>query len=400
MARIAWFPHPSRVIIGQTPPTPEGTLPKGFSLREGEVSDKLSWMQSLLNRIWYRNAPWWTQPLEIPLAFASLFYGWGVRRDQVRKISRVRRLPRPVLSVGNLTVGGTGKTPVVQFLAREALRTGRRPAILSRGYGIEVRDPLRVDPDQGDWRRYGDEPLMLARLSPDVAVWIGKDRFAAGMRALEEDPRIEFFLLDDGFQHRQLFRDLDLVLVDGRRGWGNGRLLPWGPLREPSSALSRADRIGWVMKDSHTPTEIRPPLEPGRSFRIDLGPVGWNWMGTPASFPLSDLPRNRPAHLVSGIGAPESFERTARECGMEVFRHSRFPDHHPFSQREMQNLQEQSRSEGTCLVTTEKDASRMVSLPMIWTEDSRPIIIQLGLKTGDGTDSLKEIVKIIVDHEK
>ena len=152
------------------------------------------------------------------------------------------QLPAPVVSVGNLTVGGTGKTPVVACLARLLQDRGKRVAILSRGYGGQSRNVTCISDGQHTYKKppeVGEEPYWLARTLPGVAVYTGACRYAAGLAAWQEF-KPDLFLLDDGFQHFQLYRDLDLVLLDAAAPFGNGYLLPRGPLREPLTALAAA----------------------------------------------------------------------------------------------------------------------------------------------------------------
>lgn len=357
-------------------------------------------MSGLLESIWYGQAPIWARPLEIPLALSSLVYRAGMRLDQRLKTSSVKSLPRPVLSVGNLTVGGTGKTPVIQFLAQTAVDLGAQVCILSRGYGGKAGSSVRVEADRSDWSEVGDEPLLLARSVPQASVWVGSDRYEAGRMALDKSPSIALFLLDDGFQHRRLKRDFDLVLIDEARGFGNGRLLPWGPLREPISALGRADRVVLVSKAGSTASTRSIPALETESIRIELGTIGWSTFTAPTPRPFTDLPPSTPVRLVSGIGNPDAFEKTAISCGLEVRGCSVFPDHHPFTLAEIERIRDLCRGEGSRLATTAKDAVRMEKLPLKWTEDDLPVIIQLGLKYGDGSDKLKDILKSLLHQQR
>ncbi|MEE9234788.1 MAG: tetraacyldisaccharide 4'-kinase, partial [Candidatus Acidoferrales bacterium] len=188
---------------------------------------------------------WLLWPLEVLyrifLRARAAAYGRGWLRRE--------RLPGKVVSVGNLTVGGTGKTPMVIHLARWLRQRGLHVAVLTRGYGRREHQPLVIN-GLGQVSQYrselmGDEAILLARRLPDVTIGIGADRVALGRRIVEmESPRPpEVFLLDDGFQHLRVARDLDLVLVDARNPFGNGAVLPAGPLREPRRALARADVI-------------------------------------------------------------------------------------------------------------------------------------------------------------
>ena len=173
-----------------------------------------------------------------------------------RGVLRCRALGVPVVSVGNLTVGGTGKTPAVELAVRTLLELGRRPAVLSRGYGrrgggIQVvadGTSIRLDADEG-----GDEPFLLARRLPGVPVVVGAHRYAAGRQAVERFGA-RAIVLDDGFQHRTLAKDLEIVMARARAPWGNGRLLPGGPLREPLGALGRAQLI--VVTGARAPDDV------------------------------------------------------------------------------------------------------------------------------------------------
>ncbi|MCA9434457.1 MAG: tetraacyldisaccharide 4'-kinase [Candidatus Omnitrophica bacterium] len=353
-------------------------------------------MSKLLERIWYGPPSNWLKPLEAALALASHGYAWGMHRDQARKVSRARRLPRPVISVGNLTVGGTGKTPVIQFLADQGRELGYKAAILMRGYGAEGETVRRVKADVGGWKDFGDEAALLATQLPESPVWVGRDRFEVGEVAVQEDPSIDLFLLDDGFQHRQLHRDFDLVLVDAHRGLGNGALLPLGPLREPAPALGRADRIGVVYKVEGEGGWSPPDSVAAKCFRIDLGPVGWNELGSEEVHPLEDLPRDCAAYAVAAIGSPQSFEGTLESLGIRIEGRSYFRDHHPFTDEEVRKIEKDCTDRGLRAFTTAKDAVRLASLSLVWTEGRRPIIIQLGLKSGDGGILLKEILNSVL----
>jgi tetraacyldisaccharide 4'-kinase len=167
-------------------------------------------------------------------------------------ILRKKKLPRPVVSVGNLTVGGGGKTPLVIWLASALRDRGFRPAILSRGYGRSGSQPALVDARQ-PWRLAGDEPFLMASRLDGIPVAVAPDRYEAGLEVLREH-EVDLFILDDGFQHRKLERDLDIVVVDNVRRFGNGRLLPAGILREPLTRLVDADLL--VVTRAAGPDEI------------------------------------------------------------------------------------------------------------------------------------------------
>ncbi len=376
-------------------------------------------MSSLLERIWYREAPGWTRLLEPGLALASLCYAAGLKADQSGKRARAKSLPCPVLSVGNLTVGGTGKTPVTRWLADCCVEIGKIPCILTRGYGSQAAIPRRVDPETSSWREFGDEPVLLARLLKAGSVYAGHDRWTAGNLALKQESKIDLFILDDGFQHIELKRDVDIVLIDGERGFGNGHLLPHGPLREPVSALGRAQALGRVFRGDPT-GEKRDDLPEGIDLEMDV--VGWRLLGEREiySIDLTPLPPSpagrgggvppllageggrgvrlggrgvRCVYLLSGIASPKGFESTVNSLGLTLVGHAAFRDHHPYTQEDVQKVRDLADQLGARVVTTAKDGIRLEEHLSVWTKEQLPVIIEVGLKHGDGTEYLTSILK-------
>jgi tetraacyldisaccharide 4'-kinase len=282
---------------------------------------------------------------------------------------RPRRLACAVVSVGNLTVGGTGKTPVVSHLAAALRDAGLRVGVVSRGYrGTAERRAALVADGRAillDARAAGDEPLLIARDNPGVPVAVGADRAAAARLLLEAVP-LEVLLLDDGFQHRRLARNLDLLLVDAGDPWGNGRILPRGPLREPLEAVARADAIVLTRSNGSVPEAVRavlerhhprvPVLHCGLRPRGFVRPDG----GTIATASL----RGFAAFAFSGIARPERFERDLLALGLRLAGTRRFPDHHRFAPDDPGALAEAARACGAeVLVTTEKDLVRLPGPP-------------------------------------
>ncbi|HOL93539.1 MAG TPA: tetraacyldisaccharide 4'-kinase [bacterium] len=274
-----------------------------------------------------------------------------------------RRFPVPVISVGNLTVGGVGKTPFTLYLAELLQFNGYRPAIVMRGYGRRSPKPLilrsgPLHPHQIP--TYGDEPALLSRYT-EIPIGIGADRGAL-IQTLTANRECGIILLDDGFQHLPVHRDLDLVLLDGGNPTGNGHCLPYGPMREPASALRRADAV--VFHDAPSPSAKRlaltafSPVFTGALEWIDLIPLG-TWMkqrGTPG-VTISHFAET-PVILVSGIGSPERLEKQARALGLRVHEHLRFPDHYWFSDNDIRIFALKSRQHP--VLFTEKDAIRLV----------------------------------------
>lgn len=271
-----------------------------------------------------------------------------------------RRVSVPVISVGNLTAGGTGKTPVVSWLARRLSALGRRPAVVSRGYGGRAgRGPLVVSRGEGPLcaaETCGDEPYLLSRLLPGIPILVGADRHRTASSAAEEGADV--VLLDDGFQHRRLHRDLDIVLIDGDSPFGNGRLIPAGPLREPPGQLARA---GLVLITRVGPGESRPELQRRirahhPSVRILLAghrPVGW------IDASGRRVPAPERALAFCGVGSPEVFRRDLMDQGLDLVAFHAFGDHHRYRDEEWRRLREAARRSGASLVTTEKDIVRL-----------------------------------------
>lgn len=284
----------------------------------------------------YGGAPWLTllRPLE------ALYRAAVARRAAAYAEGRrtVWRAPVPVIVVGNLTLGGTGKSPLVAWLVRHLVERGYRPGILSRGYGGKSDTyPLRVA-EQTSAAQCGDEPRMLADQT-GVPVVVDPQR-ARGARALLA-MGCDILVSDDGLQHLALGRDLELVVVDGARGFGNGRCLPAGPLREPLSRLASVD--GVVING-----EPRFAA-PAGAFGMILAPVAWRRLGGGERRGLSPPPFAGPVHAVAGIGRPARFFETLAALGVEVIPHP-FADHHAYRAEEL------AFADGRSLVMTAKDA--------------------------------------------
>jgi tetraacyldisaccharide 4'-kinase len=262
------------------------------------------------------------------LALLEPLYGALARRRAARYDAgraEILRASLPVLSVGNLTVGGTGKSPMVEWLARCAREAGLSPGLLCRGYG-KARGAER-----------NDEAAWLAEVLPEVPLVCDADR-VRGARALAARGA-GLVILDDGFQHRRLFRDFDLVLIDATEPFGHGRLLPRGLLREPPEALARAHALVLTRCDQvadgalHALEARLEELAPGRPrFRARHAPAGW--LSADGERALEALPRG-PVGLISALARPAAFERTVRDLGFEVLAHRVFPDHHLYGARDL-----------------------------------------------------------------
>lgn len=307
-------------------------------------------------------------PLTPVLALCSLLYSAGVRMHHLAWRFRSRQaLPGFTVSVGNLTVGGTGKTPAACLLAQWAGQEGFRPAVLSRGYGgnspkkvLEVSDGNVIKAGPGE---AGDEPCLMARRLKGVPVIISRDRYEAGTFA-HERYRCDFFILDDGFQHLALKRDLDLVLMDGARPFGNGFLLPWGPLREPVGRLKRAHAFVLTRcsrEGEGGEAEAMLGREfPGRPvFRSYHAPGKILFPQTGDEEEAGILKGKRVAAF-AGLARPEVFQETLEGLGAQVAFFKGFRDHHNYRAEEIRVLAAEKEHCGAdYLLTTEKDWVRM-----------------------------------------
>jgi len=267
----------------------------------------------------------------------SSIFGLGVRTRNAlydRGLVRTQRLSGPVVSVGNLSVGGSGKTPFVLLLGELLTARGLKFDILSRGYGRKTRGVLLVDP-AGSTRDFGDEPLLMARRL-NVPVIVGESRHAAGALA-EQKFGPQLHLLDDGFQHRSLARDFDIVLVTPEDA--RDRLLPAGRLREPLTSLRRADAV--VLTSGASPSAF--PLDQKLVWRARRGIAPTNVPSRPVVF--------------CGIARPKNFVAQLRTAGIEPVAEAFYRDHHAYTEqdvRDLLNLRQRSEADG--FVTTEKDA--------------------------------------------
>ena len=282
-----------------------------------------------------------------------------------RSITRPQRISCPIISVGNLTVGGTGKTPVVAWLAERLQQQGRRVAILTRGYHRALGATGLVDTDgvEAPAACYGDEPVLLARRLPRISVLVGDDRVANARGALQHRG-VNLLLLDDGFQHWALARDLDVVLLDGARPFGNGALLPLGTLREPDAALRRAHLLLVHQPDgtAEVSTALRQRLQ---QLQIAAPVVPFRYRAVDVHEPLTgqthptDMLRGARVRLLSSIAQPDRFEDLARQLGAQVVTHVRYPDHHPYAAADWRRFNDGHHEPW---LTTEKDWMRLEPL--------------------------------------
>jgi len=293
--------------------------------------------------------------------FEFLYY-LGYRAKTAHDLKRQLRLPARVISIGNITTGGTGKTPAAVALALEARRRGLKPCVLTRGYGGSLKGPVIIEPGMRAGEA-GDEPLLMAGKLGGIPVVKCAGRYEAGMFALSEiGPRPDLFILDDGFQHRRLYRDKDVLLINAREPFDNGKLLPMGLLREPLEAMGRADVVVITKaRDVNT----RPLLETIRrynsrapvfsaGFRLssvmdasgERRPVGWL--------------KGRDVYAFCGIGEPGSFRDSVAGAGAILKGMKAFRDHHRFTAEDIRKIGNEAHVKGApWIITTEKDIMRL-----------------------------------------
>lgn len=284
---------------------------------------------------WYGDAAW-----PVVLAPASaLFTAAGRLR---RRLARPARAPIPVICIGNLVAGGAGKTPVALSVAECLIGRGVAVHFLSGGYGGRLAGPVRVVPGMHEARDVGDEPLLLARTAP---CWIARDRAAGAEAAVHEGAQV--IVMDDGFQNPGLRKSASILVVDGETGFGNGRVMPAGPLREPvADGLARASAVALLGEDG---TGIASRLPAGMPLlRAVLEPVE-----------ESRTLEGERVVAFAGIGRPEKFFATLEAIGCKLAETRSFPDHHPYTRSEVQSIVDLAWKQGALPVTTEKDAVRV-----------------------------------------
>lgn len=299
------------------------------------IPNSMLWLQ----RQWFRLTPWHIVLLPLSILFGLVA---ALRRVLYRAgLLRAIWLPVPVIVVGNISVGGTGKTPLVLWLADFLRQQGYRPGIVSRGYGGGTEGAVEVD-DRSDPAAVGDEPLLLARKSA-CPVWVGRDRVAAGNALLIAHPECDVLVSDDGLQHYRLGRDMEIVVVDGERKFGNGLLLPAGPLREGVSRLGSVDAV--VVNGG----SLKAVMTLRNEFEMSLeGEAFCNLRQPELRARAADF-GGKKLHAVAGIGNPHRFFAHLRRLGLAFEEHA-FPDHCVFRPQDL------DYRDADALLMTEKDA--------------------------------------------
>lgn len=318
-------------------------------------------------RIWrwlHRRCPWILRGCAVPYGAIVRWRRTAYQRGWFPQY----RLPKPVISVGNMTVGGTGKTPFVMWLAARLHERGKRVAILSRGYGRQRSTVNRLVSDgvslKGDWRSVGDEAMLMAHKCPWAIVAVGIDRYRLGQWVLEQ-ASCDCFLLDDGFQHLSLYRDLDLLLFDATDVEGLRGVMPAGRMREPLSAAKWATTIVFSRTEGNVAVsslQNRIEQSAGKSFlplRLETEPGMFTHLAT-GETQQAEAFKDATCLLFSGIGNPASFRSSVVSCGLTVGEEVRYPDHFAYSEKDVEAIRLKMRHLGLDLaITTEKDALKI-----------------------------------------
>lgn len=328
---------------------------------------------SAIQRIWYNEGN--IHPLNpfpfILLCFSAIYRGAVNTRNAMFNLGfmRQKKLPCPVVSIGNITVGGTGKTPTAIKIANILQAKGLKPAILSRGYKGSARSPVNVVSDGSrimmDFREAGDEPIVMAQSTEGIPILTGQKRILTGKYAIE-NMGANVLVLDDGFQHRSLARDIDIVLLHSRLPLGNGFPLPLGPLREPVSALKRADIIIWTGSAAVPDSQSLP----FKALNLDF-PSFYGYhkpkeiiCGDSSDIFGPEYLKDRKVCAFAGIGMPASFRKTLEGLGAVVADFIAFPDHHLYRDDDIARIHGSARScRADMIVTTEKDGIKLKAFP-------------------------------------
>lgn len=312
----------------------------------------------------HRRSPWILRWCAVPYCAVGRLRRTAYQRGWLPQ----HRLPKPVISVGNMTVGGTGKTPFVMWLATRLHEQGKRVAILSRGYGRQGSGVNRLASDgvslKSDWRSVGDEAMLMAHKCPWAIVAVGTDRYRLGQWVLEQ-ASCDCFLLDDGFQHISLYRDLDLLLFDATDIEGLSGVVPAGRMREPLSAAKWATTIVFSRTERKISVEAlqnRIEQSVGKSIvplRLETEPGMFTHIAT-GETQQAEVFKDASCLLFSGIGNPASFRSSMVSCGLMVSEEVRYPDHFAYSEKDVEAIRLKMRRLGLDLaITTEKDALKI-----------------------------------------
>jgi tetraacyldisaccharide 4'-kinase len=266
------------------------------------------------------------------LPIAKIYYAISYLNQ---KFKITKKVPRPVICVGNVVLGGAGKTPVVIAISKILKNLGYQPHIISRGYGAVIRQVTKVDSTKHDYLNVGDEPLLLSKNAP---TWVSTDRRQSIDSAIKDGANI--LILDDGLQNKSIYKDLNILVIDSLQGLGNSLLFPSGPLREPLNQALKNSHLIVIVGDHEVDIQTNIPKV---RAKFDI---------------ISDIP-HQSVVAFAGLGYPEKFLYTLEHHGFRVFEFLKYPDHHPYTIPQIKKLLKIAESYGARLMTTEKDFTRI-----------------------------------------
>jgi tetraacyldisaccharide 4'-kinase len=315
-----------------------------------------------------------------------------------RGIFRISKAGVPVLSVGNITAGGTGKTPMVEYLLNHLLKSGKRVALISRGYKRESSGPVAIQAgsiDRGNAVMIGDEPYQMACKFPHAVVIVDANRTRAARMAVDEY-RAEVIVLDDGYQHRKLARDLDIVMIDGRTSLSNMRLIPAGYLREPLCSLKRAHLIAYTGLSAGYVPETCEGMENTPTIKVSYRPKMLSRIDGRKELLFSQI-AGKKVLAFCGIGNPVSFRRTLQLLGANVAEMEIFPDHYQYCDsdiRKIKSLFEHERLD--FIVTTEKDAVRLDPVLVELLPRDTTLYLEIEAVITEGRETLDSMIEKVL----
>ncbi len=334
--------------------------------------------------------------IKLFLFILSIIYGLAVRILIFFELISPRRLNCKVISIGNITLGGTGKTSLVEYIARYLKNQGHKVAILTRGYKRRITQyAIRLPAGRQGNTQYetmGDEPYMLAKNLGDTPVLVGEDRIRAAHQAIDNE-QADTVVLDDGFQQWRIKKDLEIVTIDATNPFGNCHLIPRGILRQPLSSLGRADVF--VL----TKTNLVPNIKDTRDFLAHINPkalifesihqpLGFYKIDEPNELLSLEIFKGKSAALFSGIGDPDSFEKIIKNLGIKIGLSLRFRDHYNYNQEDLDEIIKISKDKNIDLIiTTQKDAVRISNLQLI-TYNLQLLVLRIGIKIIKDEDKL------------
>ncbi len=345
----------------------------------------------------------WLTPFLLPFSWLYGFILYARNWCYDSGIFHTERIPIPVIAVGNITAGGTGKTPFVEYLVRWLLQRNKRIAVVSRGYKRSTKGTFIVSDgikNYGSADQTGDEPMQLALKFPAVAVVVDENRVRGSLVVIQQS-KPDVIILDDGFQHRAIERDCNILMIDGTISLSAMRMIPAGKRREPLSSLRRAD-MAVVSRTAISPElkKLMCDYSSAPMASVSFRPKKLVDSVSHRSFEFSEFRHNR-CVAFCGIGNPESFVTTLSETGLTTVEVMRFPDHHHYSVEDIHNIKQKAlENEVTMIVTTEKDAIRIAPELLRGFSDSiRLFFIEIEAVVTEGEKQLHDLIEKILEKQ-